>query len=125
MEKTRKETGLKRLMSNYIKLLFCAVVSVALFYGCDNNDDNIIPGKPPKKLENAYISNYVIVDQLRYFYMSDTYDSIPTDPHIQFWLVGRSCSDDELENCQESTATLPITAIKLEAILLDLLSATQ
>lgn len=97
MEKTRKETGLKRLMFNYIKLLFCAVVSVALFYGCDNNDDNIIPGKPPKKLENAYISNYVIVDQLRYFYMSDTYDSIPTDPHIQFWLVGRSCSDDELE----------------------------
>ena len=84
-------------MFNYIKLLFCAVVSVALFYGCDNNDDNIIPGKPPKKLENAYISNYVIVDQLRYFYMSDTYDSIPTDPHIQFWLVGRSCSDDELE----------------------------
>lgn len=57
--------------------------------------------------------------------MSDTYDSIPTDPHIQFWLVGRSCSDDELENCQESTATLPITAIKLEAILLDLLSAIQ
>lgn len=33
MEKTRKETGLKRLMSNYIKLLFCAVVSVALFMG--------------------------------------------------------------------------------------------
>lgn len=31
MEKTRKETGLKRLMFNYIKLLFCAVVSVALF----------------------------------------------------------------------------------------------
>lgn len=33
MEKTRKETGLKRLMFNYIKLLFCAVVSVALFMG--------------------------------------------------------------------------------------------
>lgn len=31
MEKTRKETGLKRLMFNYIKLLFCAVVSVAFF----------------------------------------------------------------------------------------------
>lgn len=29
------------------------------------------------------------------------------------------------KNCQESTATLPITAIKLEAILLDLLSAIQ
>lgn len=33
MEKTRKEIGLKRLMFNYIKLLFCAVVSVALFMG--------------------------------------------------------------------------------------------
>lgn len=48
MEKTRKETGLKRLMSNYIKLLFCAVVSVALFYGCDNDDNNINPGRTPK-----------------------------------------------------------------------------
>lgn len=82
-----------RLISNYVKLLFCAVVSVAFFYGCEVDSD----GKPPKKLENAYISNYVIVDQLRYFYMSDTYDSIPTDPHIQFWFVGSSCSDDELE----------------------------
>ena len=97
MEKTRKETGLKRLMSNYIKLFFCAVVSVALFYGCDNNDDNIIPGKPPKKLENAYISNYVIVDQLRYFYMSDTYDSIPTDPYIRFSLLGEWYSDEAAE----------------------------
>ena len=31
MEKTQ-ETGLKRLMFNYIKLLFCAVVSVALLW---------------------------------------------------------------------------------------------
>ena len=59
MEKTRKETGLKRLMFNYIKLLFCAVVSVALFYGCDNNDDNIIGGKPPKLSEKGYISEYI------------------------------------------------------------------
>ena len=75
-------------MFNYIKLLFCAVVSVALFYGCDNNDDNIIGGKPPKLSEKGYISEYIKVKQLRYFYMSDTYDSIQTDPYIRFSLLG-------------------------------------
>lgn len=42
-----------RLTYNYIKLLFCAVVSVALLYGCDNEDDNIIGGKPPKLSEKV------------------------------------------------------------------------
>lgn len=97
MEKTRKETGLKRLMFNYIKLLFCAVVSVALFYGCDNNDDNIIGGKPPKLSEKGYISEYIKVKQLRYFYMSDTYDSIQTDPYIRFSLLGEWYSDEAAE----------------------------
>lgn len=40
-----------RLMSNYIKLLFCAVVSVALFYGCDNKMITSFPESLQKSLK--------------------------------------------------------------------------
>ena len=56
--------------------------------------------------------------------MSDTYDSIPTDPIYNFGLLVEVVVMMNWKTVKRCT-TLPITAIKLEAILLDLLSAIQ
>lgn len=111
-------------MSNYIKLLFCAVVSVALFYGCDNDDNNINPGRTPKFSEKSYISVYIKAKQLRYFYMS-ALTTVYRPIHIyDFLFLVNGIMMKRQKRWQESLVTRPIIVYR-DFIFWILLSATQ